>query len=211
MKSDLFQSCGYCWVFQICWHIECSTFTASSFRIWNSSTGILSSPLAFVHSDAFLGPLDFTFQDLALDLVYSKTGSKYFPHFCSEHNVALSYGDRAGESFTGDTRDGKVASSQKALAGIFNQSWQDLQTSGLAGSRHQQRDWKEKMSLCGFSTGETLLETLRNKRGVIKNTGRTVCSYISSLQLLATKFTVLTFLENWKCQLLGCVWVFLTP
>ena len=25
-------------VFQICWHIECSTFTASSFRIWNSST-----------------------------------------------------------------------------------------------------------------------------------------------------------------------------
>ena len=35
-----------CWVFQICWHIECSTFTASSFRIWNSSTGIPSPPLA---------------------------------------------------------------------------------------------------------------------------------------------------------------------
>ena len=32
--------------FQICWHIEWSTFTASSFRIWNSSTGILSTPLA---------------------------------------------------------------------------------------------------------------------------------------------------------------------
>ena len=30
MKTDLFQSCGHCWVFQICWHIECSTFTASS-------------------------------------------------------------------------------------------------------------------------------------------------------------------------------------
>ena len=29
MKSDVFQSCGHCWVFQICWHIECSTFTAS--------------------------------------------------------------------------------------------------------------------------------------------------------------------------------------
>ena len=43
---DLFQSCGHCWVFQICWHIECSTFTASSFRIWNSSTGIPSHPLA---------------------------------------------------------------------------------------------------------------------------------------------------------------------
>ena len=46
MKTDLFQSCGHCWVFQICWRIECSTFTASSFRIWNISTGIPSLPLA---------------------------------------------------------------------------------------------------------------------------------------------------------------------
>ena len=43
MKTDLFQSRGHCWVFQICWYIECSTFTVSSFRIWNSSTRI---PLA---------------------------------------------------------------------------------------------------------------------------------------------------------------------
>ena len=46
MKTDLFQSCDHGWVFQICWHIECSTFTPSSFRIWNSSTGIPSPPLA---------------------------------------------------------------------------------------------------------------------------------------------------------------------
>ena len=46
MKIDLFQSSGHCWVFQICWHIECSTFTESLFRIWNSSTGIPSPPLA---------------------------------------------------------------------------------------------------------------------------------------------------------------------
>ena len=46
MKTELFQSCGHCWVFQICWHIECSTLTTSSFRIWNSSTGIPSPPLA---------------------------------------------------------------------------------------------------------------------------------------------------------------------
>ena len=46
MKTDLFQSCGHCWVFQICWHIECSTFTASSFRIWNSSAEIPSPALA---------------------------------------------------------------------------------------------------------------------------------------------------------------------
>ena len=45
MKTDLFQSCGHFWVFQIFWHIECSTLTASSFRIWKSLTGILSPPL----------------------------------------------------------------------------------------------------------------------------------------------------------------------
>ena len=50
VKTDFFQSCGHCWVSQICWHIECSTFTALSFRIWNSSTGIPSP--SFVHSDA---------------------------------------------------------------------------------------------------------------------------------------------------------------
>ena len=33
-------------VFQICWHTECSLLTASSFRIWNSSAGILSPLLA---------------------------------------------------------------------------------------------------------------------------------------------------------------------
>ena len=33
MKTDLFQSCGHCWVFHICWHIECSTFIASSLNI----------------------------------------------------------------------------------------------------------------------------------------------------------------------------------
>ena len=48
MKTDLFQSCGHCWAFQICWHIECSTFTASSSRIWNSSAGIPSPPLALL-------------------------------------------------------------------------------------------------------------------------------------------------------------------
>ena len=40
-----FQSCGHCWVFHMCWQIGCITLTASSFRIWNSSTGIPSPPL----------------------------------------------------------------------------------------------------------------------------------------------------------------------
>ena len=35
---------GHCWLFQICWHTECSTFI-TSFRMWNSSTGIPSPPL----------------------------------------------------------------------------------------------------------------------------------------------------------------------
>ena len=43
--KHLFQSCGHCWVFQICCFIECSTFTASAFRIWNSSAGIPSPTL----------------------------------------------------------------------------------------------------------------------------------------------------------------------
>ena len=47
MKTDLFQSYGHCQVFQIWWHIECSTLTASSFRSWKSSAGIPSPPLAF--------------------------------------------------------------------------------------------------------------------------------------------------------------------
>ena len=44
--NENWQSCDQCWVFQICWHFELSTFTESSFRIWNSSTGIPSPPLA---------------------------------------------------------------------------------------------------------------------------------------------------------------------
>ena len=45
MKADLLQSCDHFWVFQICWHIEYSPLTVSSFRIWNSSIGIPSPPL----------------------------------------------------------------------------------------------------------------------------------------------------------------------
>ena len=76
MKTDFNQSCGHCWVFQICWHIGCNALTASSFRIWNSSSGIPSPPLAlFVASkatncqsyfDASKDPLDFTLRDVML-------------------------------------------------------------------------------------------------------------------------------------------------
>ena len=58
VKTDLFQSGGHCWVFQICWHIECSTLTASSFRIWYSSAGIPSPTLALFIA---IVPNDFTF------------------------------------------------------------------------------------------------------------------------------------------------------
>ena len=48
MKTDLFQACGHCSIFHVCWHIECSTIKASSFRIWNSSAGVPSPPLALL-------------------------------------------------------------------------------------------------------------------------------------------------------------------
>ena len=37
-----------CWVFQICWHIECNILAASSFRVLNSSVEIPSYPLALL-------------------------------------------------------------------------------------------------------------------------------------------------------------------
>ena len=46
MKTDIFQSCGHCWLFHFFWDIECNPLTVSSFRIWNNSAGILSSPLS---------------------------------------------------------------------------------------------------------------------------------------------------------------------
>ena len=39
-------SSSVAWIFHICCHIECKTFTASSFGIWKSSAGIPSPPLA---------------------------------------------------------------------------------------------------------------------------------------------------------------------
>ena len=46
MKTNIFQSCGHCWVFQICWYIECSTLAPAHFRILNSSARIPSPPPA---------------------------------------------------------------------------------------------------------------------------------------------------------------------
>ena len=45
-QNWFFQSCSHWWVFQVCWHIECSSLTASSFRIWKRSNGIPSPTLA---------------------------------------------------------------------------------------------------------------------------------------------------------------------
>ena len=53
MQTDLFQSCGHCWIFQICWPIECSTFTdhllgseIGQSLVTSPSFGILLPPLA---------------------------------------------------------------------------------------------------------------------------------------------------------------------
>ena len=46
IKTNLSQSYSHGWVFQMCWHTVCITFTALSFRFLNSSTGIPSPQLA---------------------------------------------------------------------------------------------------------------------------------------------------------------------
>ena len=46
MKTNTFQSCGHCWVFQICWHNEWNTLTALFLGILNSSAGIQTPPLS---------------------------------------------------------------------------------------------------------------------------------------------------------------------
>ena len=48
IRIGLFQSCCHCLVFQICWHTECNTLIASSFRMLISSSGIPSPPLALL-------------------------------------------------------------------------------------------------------------------------------------------------------------------
>ena len=57
MRIDIFQSCGHCCVLQICWHIECNTFIASSFRVLNSSTGTPVHPLALLTAGLPKAPL----------------------------------------------------------------------------------------------------------------------------------------------------------
>ena len=47
MKTDLFQSCGHCWVFQICWHIECSTWQHRLLGLQQCSWNSITSPSLF--------------------------------------------------------------------------------------------------------------------------------------------------------------------
>ena len=57
MKTDLFQSCGHCWVFQICCLMSAALSQHHFLRIWISSTGIQSPPLALfmvMHSKTLL-------------------------------------------------------------------------------------------------------------------------------------------------------------
>ena len=68
VKTDLFQSCGHCWVFQIFWHIECRKLIAfTSQDHLNSKVyavqAIKSTPLCFkmTHSMASLSSLSLSF------------------------------------------------------------------------------------------------------------------------------------------------------
>ena len=51
MKTDPFQSCGHCWVFQICWHIECSLQQAIIFVTATSKGNDYRSPWQWSHDN----------------------------------------------------------------------------------------------------------------------------------------------------------------
>ena len=40
MKTELFQSCGHCWVFQICWHIESWDYFLRTACSWITASGV---------------------------------------------------------------------------------------------------------------------------------------------------------------------------
>ena len=67
MKTELFQFCGHCWVFQYA-GILSQYFHGTSFRIWNSSTGIPSPPLALFIVMLLKAHLTFAFQDVWLQV-----------------------------------------------------------------------------------------------------------------------------------------------
>ena len=97
MKTDFFQSCGHCWIFQICWHIKYSTLIASSFRIWNNSAGIPSPPLALfivmfpkahllffgtLHSDGYTFPFLLCLSLLFFSQLFVRPPQINIFHFC---------------------------------------------------------------------------------------------------------------------------------
>ena len=86
MKTDLFQSYGLCWVFQICWHIECSTFTALPFRIWNSLTGIPSPLLAL-----FVGWISSAKLSFKVDIPFSFSSTMNDSSYCFRFAPAIDF------------------------------------------------------------------------------------------------------------------------
>ena len=49
MKTDLLESCGHWWVFQICWHVECNTLKASF--LWFKIAQLLENWKIFLITD----------------------------------------------------------------------------------------------------------------------------------------------------------------
>ena len=57
MNTDLFQSCGHCWVFQICWRVECCTLAAShtlSLQCMVCTFHFVTFPLALNYDHVFM-------------------------------------------------------------------------------------------------------------------------------------------------------------
>jgi len=73
IKNDIFQSCGHCWVFQFCWHIECGTLKTSL-----SLLAILWNP-AFRWVCLSFSPLPFA--TLLFSVTCKASSDKPFCHF----------------------------------------------------------------------------------------------------------------------------------
>ena len=84
VKTDLFQSCGHCWVFQIFWHTECRKLIAfTSQDHLNSEVyavqAIKSTPLCFkiTHSMASLSSLSLFFLRESMSFLKKMSSLKF--------------------------------------------------------------------------------------------------------------------------------------
>ena len=158
MKTDLFQACDQCWVFQICWHIECSTLTVSYFKIWNNSAGIPSPPLALfivilpkAHLTSHSRISDSRWMTTPSELILINFTYSYFWHFISAIFLGGLLTD--SPSVFSSTKDVKV---YLRLLTAVSKNWMPLKSSPRSEANTK---YSILITLCSQFTG--ILEFLK--------------------------------------------------